>query len=343
MLKFYILVSSNPGAILRHFSPHYSALTPDDAEVVINTQDSDFLRDAIHLCNLLGVTYHITESNGTPAKGKNELLKHFLKTDHKYCVQIDGDDYLTPHGVWLYKQIAAGKSPPDAICLKNQIALCTDGKMFEKCEKKTKRFFTITPEGPNYDKMYENMVARNIASEDATKYVEYHKTYYSTQKKYCEDHDAHCRVTFFSRKAAEIKFPEDFIVGEDTLQYYKLKHEHMKGNLVFVCNDEAPATYVYNQLDGHGTVWNVSKGFTNWEWMNEFNQEVKRYEEKGFLHEKELPLLKIHYKKDFELDDLNTAGLVRYETQKHYAELPANATESSVLEYIKHYGVSLEK
>ena len=343
MLKFYILVSSNTGAILRHFSSHYSGLTPNDAEVIINTLDEDFLRDAVELCKILGVTYHITESNGTPAKGKNELLKHFLKTDHKYCVQIDGDDYLTPHGVWLYKEIAAGNKVPDAICLKNQISLSIEGKMFDTATKVIRKFFTITKGGPDYEKMYENMLERFIPEEKARDFVGYHKVYYAQQEKFCEDQDAHCRVTFFSRKAAEIRFPEDFVVGEDTLHYYKLKHEHMQGNLTFVCNDEAPATYIYNQLDGQGTVWRISKGFNDWEWMNTFNEKVKEYEEKGMLYEKDLPLLKINYKDQYVAEDLNTAGLVRYETDTHYVSLPANATKESILNALQKHGISLEK
>ena len=41
-------------------------------------------------------------------------------------VQIDGDDYLTPHGVWLYKHLAESDSPPDAIALMNQMSYIID-------------------------------------------------------------------------------------------------------------------------------------------------------------------------------------------------------------------------
>ena len=68
--------------ILRHFSPHYAGLSYDDAEVVINTKDEEFERDAIHFCEEHGIVYHIKESNGTPAKGKNESLKIFEASDN---------------------------------------------------------------------------------------------------------------------------------------------------------------------------------------------------------------------------------------------------------------------
>lgn len=341
MLKFYILLSHTSG-FHRHFSPHYSNLTPEQAEVVINTKDPQAERDIIELCERYGVCYHITESNGTPAKGKNELLKIFEKSNNDYCVQIDGDDYLTPHGVWFYEKVASGSSPPDVICLKNQISWCRTGKMFsEDAKKELRRFFTIADEGIDYKNLKENMLASHIPENLADKYVEYHKDYYDIQGKYVEDKEAHSRVVFMSKKAAKYRFPEELVVGEDTVFYYLLKDAHFRGELVATCNDEAPATYVYCQLSGGGTVWNHSKGFTDWDWMKEFNQFVLSMSEK--LWDRDLPLIKIDYDSSAVFDDLGTAGLVRYETNDKYIELPANATRSSISELLSHSGKSIEK
>lgn len=342
MFKFYILLS-NPGGFFRHFSPHYSNLSPEDAEVVINTQYEDAQRDLVHLCERFGVTYHITESNGTPARGKNELLKVFLNSDNKYMAQIDGDDYLTPYGVWLYKHIASLKSVPDAICIKNGVALCMVGKMFEEAKREVRRFFTIDWDEIDYEEMKNGMVKR-VPDIIADQSVAYHKVYYKQQRKWCEDNDAHNRVTFFSQKAAGIaSFDEDFIVGEDTLHYFALKHEHMQGNITFVCNDESPATYIYNQLDGQGTVWRTTKGFTDWSWMSAFNKKVAELEEEGKVYEKDLPLLKLSYSGYENFDDLNTSGLTRWSIDDKSVDLPANATQKCIKELILTMGQTIEK
>ena len=343
MLKFYILVSS-PTGLLRHFSPHYSGLTSDNAEIIINTLDKDAERDLKYICELFDFRYHITESNGTPARGKNSLLEIFEKSDNDYCVQIDGDDYLTPHGVWFYQTVAAGSSVPDVICLKNQISWCRTGKMWsEEVKKELRRFFTIEKDSIDYDELLESMVKQHIPEEKAKVYVEYHRDYYSTQEKYCEAEEAHSRVVFMSKKAAKYRFPEELVVGEDTVFYYLLKDAHFRGELTAVCNDEAPATYVYNQLEGGGTVWNHSKGFTDWSWMGKFNEIVKGLEKSGILHEPDLPLIKIQYDETSVLDDLDTAGLLRYERGEEYVDLPANATRSTINHYLKNHSTPLEK
>ena len=343
MLKFYILVSSNVGGLLRHFSPHYSNLDPCDAEVVINTIKPENERDLAHACDVIGVKYHITKSDGTPAQGKNSLLEIFENSDNDYCVQIDGDDYLTPHGVWFYKHVASLKTVPDAICLKNQIARCLTGKIFDSVSEETRKFFTIEPGSIDYSLLQKNLEKNNTPPALATQFTDFHREYYATQERYCEDQDAHCRVTFFSKVAASYRFNNNFLVGEDTLHYYELKNAHFNGKLTFVCNDECPATYIYNQTEGGGTVWQATQGYADWSWMGKFNEAVQDLKSEGKLWSKDLPLLKIHYGDSYVVDDYSTAGLVRYGTNTQYVELPANAVASCISSHLKKKGKSFEK
>ena len=343
MLKFYILLS-HPEGFYRHFSPHYSNLSPDQTEVIINTIYPDAERDIVELCERYGVCYHVTKSNGTPARGKNELLQIFENSDNDYCVQIDGDDYLTPHGVWFYQNVASSSTPPDVICLKEQIALCKEGKIFEKSKKVVKKFFTASLDSLNYDELLKTLKELHVTEEEAKISVDYHRKYYQLQSKYCEDDDSHSRVVFMSKKATKYRFPEEFVIGEDTIFYYLLKDAHFRGELIAVCNEEAPSTYIYNQLGGEGTVWNHSKGFTDWSWMDKFNKKVEEMEKQKLLHEKDLPLIKLFYPmKGAVLDDLNTAGTYRYENCGKYINLPANASEECVNAFLKEFGRSIEK
>ena len=44
-----------------------------------------------------GIEHYVTESDGTPATGKNSVLRLFLESDNEYMVQVDGDDMITPY------------------------------------------------------------------------------------------------------------------------------------------------------------------------------------------------------------------------------------------------------
>lgn len=64
--------------------------------VVINTKDDEFKVEMIQYCELSGISYKVTESDGTPSTGKNSVFEVFDKTDCSHLVQIDGDDFLYP-------------------------------------------------------------------------------------------------------------------------------------------------------------------------------------------------------------------------------------------------------
>ena len=64
--------------------------------VVINTKNDEFKNEMVQYCELSGVSYVVTESDGTPSTGKNSVFEVFDKTDCSHLVQIDGDDFLYP-------------------------------------------------------------------------------------------------------------------------------------------------------------------------------------------------------------------------------------------------------
>ena len=55
------------------------------------------------LCVSEGIEHYVTESDGTPATGKNSVLRLFLESDNEYMVHVDGDDMITPYGRNLYR------------------------------------------------------------------------------------------------------------------------------------------------------------------------------------------------------------------------------------------------
>lgn len=343
MTKFYILTSGDITGLQRHISPNFSNLSKEDVVVVINTTDSIAEKECVFFCESNGLEYHVTESDGTPATGKNALLEIFEAADHEYMVQIDGDDYLTPHGVWLYKYLGTLKNPPDAVCIKNQVSkmIVKDPKTWERTIQ-YKFFFTVDFKNYDYDGLRKNLKTCIDDNDYIEKVIDAHHEYYRYGEEYCEDNDAHCRVTFFSKKAAKYRFPDGHPVGEDTIHFFTLKDAHMKGEINFVCNDDAPCTYIYYQ-EGTGTVMKETCYGKKWDWMFKFNDKCEQLEKEGVLHKKELPLLKINYTEPVPFDDYNTSGLPVWQGEGYEVHLPANATQSSVKNWYHKYGGSIEK
>ena len=118
-LKFYALCCRNTETVKRHIE----TIPKEDLIVVINTQDSDFETAAVSWCTTESVQHVVTVSDGTAATGKNSVFDHFAASTADYMVLVDGDDYLTGHGVWTYKQLAAMTTPPDVLSLEYQIGI----------------------------------------------------------------------------------------------------------------------------------------------------------------------------------------------------------------------------
>lgn len=315
-LKFYILTSENLHALKRHNDPDFSNILKEDTVVVINSLDEDYIKEAKDYCKLEKIEYYITESNGTPSKGKNSVFDIFIASDNDYCVLIDGDDFLTAHGIWMYKHLATLKTPPDAVCLTNQSSL----------RNIDDELFICNPFSVDYDDLingdyYTNFREETGLSHEKSMYFEsLHKKYYTEQRKYSEGSEVHCRVTWFSKKAAKFKFNEEVIIGEDTLQMLSLKHEAVQGRLDFYSTDEQPATYIYDEREA-GIVKIESDFGKDYEWMDTYLNALEDMKNAGQLHEYVLlPELKIDYPSTYKLS--------KFELKTTDTTFPTNARET---------------
>jgi len=325
-MQFYILTSGNLKALKRHFDSEYSGFKKKDAVVIINSLNEDYIKEAVSYCTKKKIEHHVTESNGTPAKGKNSLLEAFLASDNDYCVMIDGDDFLTPHGVWMYKHLAGLETPPDAVCLINQRSI----------KKINHKPYSVKPFTVDYENLltldYLHMFneLRGLSIPKATYYNTLYNNYYTEQRKYSEGDEIHCRVTWVSKKAASFKFNEELIIGEDTLHMLRLKHEALEGRLNFYTNDEQPATYIYDERTP-GTVQKTSKFGIDYEWMNDYLVALGEMGKKNYLHENtRLPELKIDYPKDYVYDDYDLTSEYAHKVDNEYITFPKNATDTAV-------------
>ena len=360
--KYYVLTSGHFRGLMRHVDPRFSNIPPEDLVVVINTTSEQYIRMASRFCKDLGIEYHITESDGTPGTGKNSLFEVFLESDNDYMVQIDGDDFLTPHGVWLYRHLAQTESPPDAICLISQIGLDYDWKEVPKItgsflndsnyptvrhDKALWPKRLLSPfDAPGWEHIKDTSIVdylsdgtRNLAR--AKRFNKYNQEFYRLATKYVDANDTHSRIVWLSRKAVENKDNRfcDLNIGEDTIFYYKIKHQGLTGQLDVKTNVEMPATYVYDQTTA-GIVSQVSGFGTDYNWMYKFNKRVRELEKKGMLHAEDLPMLQVDYPYDyrpkFEVDEINFVSLYDFPYEvyglKGKIRAPANSSEKTLMD-----------
>jgi len=272
-LKFYVLISKDVNALQRHFN--CSNHNKNDLHIVINSLDVDFVIEAEQFCKELNLEYTITESNGKPGRGKNSVLDVFTQSDYEYAVMIDGDDWLTPHGVYYYKKCAELENPPDVLCLTNQLSL-KDG---EGIDHLIYAFFTDDP---------ISKIIGDCSLPDRQLWAGY--SYY-----YINQREVMNRVVFLSRRAAQYRFNEDMSIGEDTEHFLRLKHAHFVGDLCMYQKDDRIPTYIYDQrLPGIMRI-NGRKI----DWVKKLNDKFKELQSKGMLYSELLPYFHLEFEENY--------------------------------------------
>ena len=88
-----------------------------DVVVVCNTLDFSFVEQARSVAEEYNVEFLVTESNGTPAKGKNSVLEIFRSRSHDYYMQVDADDYLAPDALTKLSKIVGQNPEVDVVVL----------------------------------------------------------------------------------------------------------------------------------------------------------------------------------------------------------------------------------
>lgn len=324
-LKYYALCCRNLHGTKRHLD----YIPKEDLVIVLNSWTAEggevgeinaqYLVDAEAWCISEGVEYYITESDGTPSTGKNSVLSLFRESDNDYMVLVDGDDYITKHGVWLYNIIAQSESPPDAIALEYQIGLLAD-EQYRSAPNQTNPKHIPAFAYRTFMHPHEWWQAAldgtyiPVFDEYSRRLSEAHKKLHTFAYKYIDNWEHHLRLTFYSKKAAaeEFTFDPNLIVGEDTMQYNNLKYAWSQGQIDLRHLHEIYPTYVYDQrLDG--IVCYANKRDEDWgtvNWMDALGAEYDRVVEEGRAVVEKPPYAVLP---DFPADYVpDTDGLVNY-------------------------------
>ena len=315
-LKFYILCTRNINALKRHFS----YIPKEDVHVVINTQDTEFEQEARQYCELENITFSVTTSDGTASTGKNAFLDIFESSDNDLAVLVDGDDFLTRHGVWTYKQIASMESPPDVLSLEyqygmvaetgyNRVNMSIDPSIvynpFVGCKDRNNPTDILAAGFRCFLKPFQwwerGMAGKLIKEREddgfSAELNADHTSWVNHCYKYINKWETHCRIVMFSKKAVEgFRFDPALVVGEDTVLYFLYKHEHMEGRLEMKYLFDRYPTYVYDmRIDGvvekSKDVGGRDRGWK--EWLSTLVNSYDELESQGKLHTERLPELTV--------------------------------------------------
>lgn len=345
MLRYYVLCCRNMWALKRH----ETTIPKSQLTIVINTLDSDFELQAIAYCQMHDIDYVVTESDGTPATGKNSVIDTFLASDNQFFVLVDGDDFLTPHGVWTYQHIANMESPPDVLgleyqygiwpekgygqlgiqdwtdpsiveVLQNPILGCTDKNNASAIQGYGTRVF-LKNKAWWEDAIAGRLVRQTAGDEFGAELTEVHRRWAQYCYKYISNWESHIRVVFFSRAAAEAhRYNPEYVVGEDTLMYLMFKDSSVRGDLVLKNLYDRYPTYVYDtrvagivqenkDVDGVG-----DRGWLLW--MKKLSDGYEQFESEGRMHTDTVPYIntEIVWPEGYTPD---TLGVVNYPGKQH--------------------------
>ncbi len=195
-----VLTSGEPEKLDRCLRSVNSNSSPHERIVVINTTDPDYPSLATEIALEHGWPVHISESNGTPARGKNSVLDHFRKTDSDWLFQIDGDDYISD-GCLARLHYEIDQNEFDAAVLIGSQILDPNGDQREFAE------------GLSSDAVLQ--YAGKWTKEEHAIYLKFKK--HLEQKTF--DGDLLNRFLLMNRKIAEHRFNETLAAAEDNLFY----------------------------------------------------------------------------------------------------------------------------
>lgn len=274
---------------------HLRTIPKNNLYVVINTLNPEFSSRASEFCQQEGIEYAVTESDGTPATGKNSVLDIFMNSSNDYGVFIDGDDYITEWGYKVYTTLATGKKVPDVVALINQKGI-----------KRDIVNWVVPPENDGPETDPESIVGcefypfkrdpewwRNLLwlPRDNAMYK------WAVQcQKYIMPEETHLRITWLSKKAVKMfRYNNKFKIGEDTLMYLNYKKAWADGLIDLVHYDEEKApTYIYDSRVAGIVATVEGEGEDNknsLEWVKLLQEEYNKYEVEGRMVTDVVPII----------------------------------------------------
>lgn len=288
MIKYYVLVNKSMNCLMRQFN----TLKREETIVVINTLDQEFEGEATRWCTKNLIEHYVTPSDGTAGTGKNSVIDLFIQSDNEYMVHIDGDDVITPYGRNVYRAYTALPDCPDLIALYNQPSMYKyDIDQFK--DKVDSNDDIGEVDGAFFPHRYEILFDNVLNDFQLKHHVNWYKErFHMNHNKavhmarvrlhleqlyidYGDGNEAFNRMVFFSKKAAQyINYTNELKVGEDTVEYYKMKQLALQGKFDMRVRDERQG-YTYIYMEDVAGIISTNKGkfqskeqlSHRWDWL----------------------------------------------------------------------------
>jgi len=295
-MKVYILTSRD----IERLGWIEQVIPQRETVVVINSLDPDYGAVASKWCEERGYEHHITESDGTPATGKNSVIKLFLESGEDYMVAVDGDDILTRYGYKLYTAMAESGKAPDMVALYRQPQIkalpinVEWGGFIDRVSdlgsmpKSLKDHYKLTYPWDkshlgNYSTDWQTVESLYVVfrqepfyqdEENALRWARQREKFNHLMIAFSEAEEFMCRMVFFSKEIAkEINYDNSLMIGEDTYQFLKLKLLHQEGRYRIARRKERNTpTYIAIKSDNSVT---LTEGLYNYDWLEPLNNKVQ--------------------------------------------------------------------
>ena len=204
--------------------------------VICNTTDKSYYRFANGCCTARQWPLIITESNGTPGKGKNSVIDYFLnQTDCDYLIHIDGDDSLSQNAISDLVDFIVDRGS-DVVGLANQ-HIFIDGKKINPDQLDSTHLSVFEKSTSNWnEETWQYFGEVSGLSRSAFGLVD---------RPLWKDW---IRTIAFSRKGAQQTVFDEYLLGtEDVLLSLELKTKAKQGTLTFdIIDCENTPLYYYH-------------------------------------------------------------------------------------------------
>ena len=186
-----------------------------DTVAIINSKNSDFINEFSSWCENENVKYVITESNGTPSKGKNSVLNFLKNSDYDGVSMTDGDDLVYPTGAMQIERHLMHHPGTDVLIVKPSDQVVDEPN--DNCKQI----------GENKYAVCWGMNIVNLGY----KYGPDKHDIFTVGHKSARNLGGH---VYYSKKAANlISYDEEQLLGEDLLLEFEMLKLHQQGKLCF--------------------------------------------------------------------------------------------------------------
>lgn len=180
---------------------------------IINSKNEEFITEFSSWCKENNQKYIITESNGTPAKGKNCCIDFFLNSNYDGLTMLDGDDIVYPTTSIQIARHLEHHPGTDIIIVKPSDQISNNNQGNAQIS----------------DTIYASLWGTHEVSLDYYIGPAQHELFENRHKS--TNLGGH---VFYSKRAASyLKYDETQLLGEDLLLEFEMLKLHQEGKIAF--------------------------------------------------------------------------------------------------------------